>query len=240
VDNYISRVYENDSLLVLGDSQANGALYPTEYVYSTLMQNALNTNILNLAFQDSRILDNIYILEYALKKEMKFKAVIFSVNHAHVKKSDFQRIELKARKNYLAGLYRDLKSFMSFAFTPNPKIKPSEDLSLYKYNEYFDMDAASIQSYVDKLTLFMELAKRLSEKVIIFPSPHSREAINYSDKRDFERLSKFNLMLKSICEEKNVSYFEPNIFESKYFIDIVHFNTEGHKEIARLLQNELN
>ena len=55
-----------------------------------------------------------------------------------------------------------------------------------------------------------------------------------------EKLPKFNSILKGICLEKNVSYFEPNIFESKYFIDIVHFNTEGHKKMAGLLQNELN
>ena len=50
VDNYLGRVYENDSILVLGDSQANGAQYPTEDIYSTLLQNSLDTQIFNLAF----------------------------------------------------------------------------------------------------------------------------------------------------------------------------------------------
>jgi hypothetical protein len=240
VDNYLGRVYENDSILVLGDSQANGALYPTEYIYSTLLQNSLETHIFNLAFQDSRILDNIYILKHALEKEMKFKAVIFSVNHAHVKESDFQRIELKNRKDHLAGLYRDLKSFVLLAFTPNPKIRPSEKLSLYLYPNYFDLNAVNVQLYTGKLNLFLDVAKRLTEKIIVFPTPHSQEAVVYSDKSDIEKLSKFNSILKGICLVKNVSYFEPNIFESKYFIDIVHFNTEGHKEMARLLQKELN
>ena len=82
------------------------------------------------------------------------------------------------------------------------------------------------------------LAKKLSTKVLIVSTPHSREAVVYNNKGDIEKLSKIDFIIKSLCQKNGVSYLEPNITESKYYRDIVHFNTDGHKKMSKLIEKE--
>jgi hypothetical protein len=239
IDNYLSRRYKDNSILILGDSQVMGGLLPEKYIFSTLLDNSLGVNMLNLAFGDSRILDNTYVLDYAFKKGMKFNAITFNINQAHVKMYGFRRVDLDKRKSYLHGLYRDLKSFLFLVFIKDPTTKVPGKLQLHKYPGYFDMSGKNIQSYAEKLEIFIEAAKKLSKKVIIYSAPHSREAVIYNNANDIENLLSFDLSMKDICLKKKVSYFRPDIFESKYYYDIVHFNAKGHREMARLLEREL-
>ena len=60
-NDYIDRVYKKNSILFIGDSQTNGHMFPTDKIFTTLLQQKLNKNVLNLAFQDARILDNKYL-----------------------------------------------------------------------------------------------------------------------------------------------------------------------------------
>jgi hypothetical protein len=239
VENYLSRRYKDDSILILGDSQVMGGRLPEKYIFSTLLKNSLDANIINLAFGDSRILDSTFILDYAFKNGMKFSAITYNINHAHVKKYDFRRIDLENRKSYLHGLYKDLKSFMFMVFFKDPLEKIPSELEMYKYPGYFDMSEKTVQSYGENLKNLIQVAKKVSGKVIIYSAPHSREAVIDNNANDLEKLLSFDLSMKNICLKNKVSYFRPNIFESKYYYDIVHFNTKGHMEMARLLEREL-
>lgn len=240
INKYFDNVYKKNSILILGDSQMNGSGYPTEYVFSTLLEKKMDINVLNLAFADSRILDNIYILEYAKKKGFKFKFIIFNANFHHVQMSYYHRLEVNAGKHYFLGIIKDLKSFINFAFTPNLKEIQGEKFILKKFKNYFDIDKKNLEKYSNKLKKLIDISKSISEHVIIDITSHANSGVVYSEKDGEERLKIFASHIKNICEEKNVYCFESDIKEDKYFHDIVHFNSEGHKKMAKELKQFLS
>ena len=70
------------------------ALITYSYCYIlSFFTNKLNKNILNLAFQDSRILDNTIILEYLIENNLKFDSIIFNVNQSHIKVNNFSHLK---------------------------------------------------------------------------------------------------------------------------------------------------
>jgi len=241
LNDFFDNQYKKNSILVVGDSQPNGHFYPTEYIYSTILQKKIKTNILNIAFQDARILDNIYILNYAHKKNFHFKAIIFNVNQSHVKNSDFLHLELEVNNiiNYKLGILKDMKSFLRLSLYPNPISKPNEKIKMNIYNNYFDMNENSIKSYSAKLLNLIKISKDIAEKIIIYITPHSKNAVLYNNTNDIDVLKHFSLYIKKICNEQNVQCLEPNIFEDSYYLDIVHFNSKGHQKMADILYNSL-
>ena len=44
VERFIDKNYKNNSILVLGDSQPNGHLFPEKFIFSKLLENKLNKN----------------------------------------------------------------------------------------------------------------------------------------------------------------------------------------------------
>ena len=239
VKDYIDRVYKKNSILFIGDSQPNGANFPTNKIFTTLLQKKLNKNVLNFAFQDARILDNLYILNYLKSNSMFFDKIIFNISPAEVKDSYFMRLEVKNNKNYKLAIFKDIKSFLKFGLMPNPISSPKESIHLIKYNNYFDMNTTSIKLYSNKLLQLIELSKKISNEIIIYITPHSKNAVIYNNKNDLLTLKKFSNDMITICENENIKCIQPDITDDKYYIDIVHFNSLGHIKMSNLLSEYL-
>lgn len=236
IKDYIDRVYKKNSILFIGDSQPNGHLFPTNKIFTTLLQNKINKNVLNFSFQDAQILDNIYILTYLKDNNMTFNKIIFNVNQSHIKASDFTRLEVEKKKDYKLAILKDLKSFMKFALEPNPKLAPKETITLGKHDNYFDMNTTNIKAYSNKLLQLIDLSKQVSDDTIIYITPHSKNAIINNNIDDIVNLENFSKTIFNICNNKNIKCFQPNIIDDKYYIDIVHFNSLGHKEMTKQLK----
>jgi len=236
VNDYIKRVYQKNSILFLGDSQPNGHEFPTDKIFTTLLQKKLNKNVLNFAFQDARILDNIYLLTYLKENDMLFDKIIFNVNQSHIKVSDFTRLDIEKKKDYKLAIFKDIQSFIKLGLTPNPISAPKENISLIKYDNYFDMNTTSIHSYSNKLIELIKTSKQISKDTIIYITPHSKNAVENNNVNDIPSLENFSNIILNICNKEKVKCFEPNIDEDKYFIDIVHFNSLGHKEMTNQLE----
>lgn len=242
VNNFINNNYKENSILLLGDSQPNGHLYPTKYIYSTLLENKLTKNVLNLAFQDSRILDNIYMLEYLHKRNMKFESIIFNVNASHIKANDFTRLKENGLipKEFFIGIFKQLSSFIKLIMYPNPQLKPNEQIDFRNHgNDYFEIKEEKLKEYFYKLEIFIDLAKNISNNVIIYETPHSLNAIKYNNKDDIAILEKFSNSFSEFCKNKNIKCINIDILEDDYYIDIVHFNSKGHEKMSTILYDIL-
>lgn len=239
LESYIDRVYKNNSILILGDSQPNGHRFPKDKIFSTLLEKKLNKNIINMAFQDSRILDNLYVLEYCKRKNYKFETIIFDVNQAHIKQSDFQRLDVNNILDYRFGLMKDMKSFIRIAFFPNPISISSEQISFQKEPDYFKMNSVTINSYLEKLEKMINISKDIGSDLHIYITPHPINAVIKNNEKDVDNLRKFRLEMLSFCKKHDIKCFEPNITKDKYFIDIVHFNSKGHQKMADILYEKL-
>lgn len=231
MNKYFENIYKENSILLLGDSQANGHLFPTKYIYSSLLQERANINVLNFAFQDARIKDNIYVLKLSRDNNAKFRTVIFNANQAHVKENDFTQLDFNSSKEYEYGIFKELKSFMDFAINPNVKSKPKENLKLHKYDNYFDMENKKLNEYIEKLKELIYLAKKVSDKVVIYITPHSTSAVVFDNKENDRKLALFANSIKKTCSGLNVLCLEPDLKDDKYFFDIVHLNTNGHEKM---------
>lgn len=241
VNNFINNNYKKDSILLLGDSQPNGHMYPTKYIFSNLLENKLKKKIINLAFQDSRILDNIYIIEYLYQNNMKFETLIFNVNQSHIKQNDFSRLKEQGLfpKDFLIGIFVELKSFIQLVVTPNPKFKPNEEIIFLKYENYFEIEQERQKEYFYKLEIFINLAKKISDNVIIYITPHSINAVKHNNENDIEILNKFSQDIIKFCENKGIKCIDIDITEDNYYIDIVHFNSKGHEKMSEIFYDIL-
>ena len=239
VERFIDKNYKNNSILVLGDSQPNGHLFPEKFIFSKLLENKLNKNILNLAFQDSRILDNTIILEYLIENNLKFDSIIFNVNQSHIKVNNFSHLKKEKDSYYILGILKESKAFRDFVENPNPIILPSDKLKLTKYNGYFSMSEQQLTDYINKLEVFIDLAKKISDNVIIYITPHSINAVKYNNEKDIEILNKFSHDIIKFCENKGVKCIDIDITEDNYYIDIVHFNSKGHEKMSEIFYDIL-
>lgn len=239
VERFIDKNYKNNSILVLGDSQPNGHLFPEKFIFSKLLENKLNKNILNLAFQDSRILDNTIILEYLIENNLKFDSIIFNVNQSHIKVNNFSHLKKEKDSYYILGILKESKAFRDFVENPNPIILPSDKLKLTKYNDYFSMSEQQLTDYINKLEVFIDLAKKISDNVIIYITPHSINAVKYNNEKDIEILNKFSHDIIKFRENKGVKCIDIDITEDNYYIDIVHFNSKGHEKMSEIFYDIL-
>lgn len=238
--NFIDKKYQKNSILLLGDSQPNGYMYPEDLIFSKLLEKKLNKNILNLAFQDSRIIDNTIILQYLLEKGMKFNSIIFNVNQSHIKDSGFSHLMNDNNQDYVYGILKSTKAFVNFVENPNPIMRPFEDLQLRKYgNNYFEINSELMEEYILKLKVFINIAKSLTDNLIIYVTPHALNAVEYNNKNDIEILNKFKIDFLIFCKNQNIKCINIDISEDIFFIDIVHFNSKGHKKMSQILSEYL-
>lgn len=231
---------ESNGILILGDSQPNGHAHPTKYTFAYILEKKIKKPVINIAFQDARILDNIYALKYIKSKNIKFDKVVFNANASHVKEASFQRLETsRSRESYLQGFFKEPKAFLKLALNPNPIKKPPEKLILKKYVNYFKIDETSLFVYNNHLDELISIAKEVSGNVVIYITPHSLNAVKYNDARDLESLEIFAEEIEKNCLKNKVFCLQPKLIEDKYYFDIVHFNKFGHIKFAEVLNDFL-
>lgn len=237
VNKYIDNNFKDSKVLILGDSQPNGHLYPDIDIYSTRLENNIGKKVINLAFQDSRILDNIYILEYLIDKGYKVDNLIFNINQSHIKQNNFSRLsEVGVSKVEInLNIIKDINSFVKLILSPNPNKAPNENIRFSKYNNYFKIDDDDFDAYLLKLGKFIKLSKVVTNNTLIYITPHSRNAVVFNNRDDLKVLSEFSERVKLFCLNLDVSCVDIDIKEDEYYIDIVHFNSLGHKKMANLL-----
>ena len=237
VNNFINNNYKDKSILLLGDSQPNGFGYPTKYIFSTLLENKIQKNIINLAFQDSRILDNTFILEYLYQHNMKFENIVYNINQSHIKDSNFSRLKEKGhiQRDFSVGIISELKSFTELAIMPNPKTKPDEALKFKTYEDYFKTGKNDLEEYIIKLEMFIKLAKKVSDNVILYITPHCLNAVKYNNEIYLEKIKYFSKYILKFCENKDIKCVSIDITEDKFYVDIVHFNSRGHEKMSDIL-----
>ncbi len=238
LEKFIDITYKKDSILVLGDSQPNGFGYPDKYIFSTLLENKLNKNIINASFQDARIIDNIFTLNYVKKRKMKFNSIIFNVNEAHIRTPLFQRLDTEFNIDYKIGILKNRNQFQKFSTNFNiTKFPKKENFHKRNYKaNYFEMSKNNLDIYYNKLVHLMKIAKSISNNVIIYVTSHPEEEIKRLD-YNMTELNMFYREIKNICIQNNVVYIEPKIIENHYFRDIVHFNSKGHEKMSKILYN---
>ncbi len=101
------------------------------------------------------------------------------------------------------------------------------------------MNESSIKLYLEKVEKLIESSKEITNKFIIYLTPHATNAILNNNKDDIGVLNKFNQLAYTVCRDKSIDCFEPNIFEDEFYTDIVHFNSLGHKKMTEILLEHL-
>jgi hypothetical protein len=240
LEHFLDNRYEEGSVLLLGDSQVYGYEHPTEYIFSTLLANKLNRKVINVAFQDSRTLDNIYALKYAIRKNMKFDAIVFNATQTHVKRPEFSRLDIKNSVDYRFGLLGESQAFYEFTneFTPQNRYHDN----FYEFTNgahYFKWPEENLYIYMANLNRLIGLAKLISKDVIVYLTPYDaadiiRRELNVSN------VDKFAKAANIVCKNNEVLCIIPNISAREYYFDIVHFTVKGHIVMADLLFSVIN
>ncbi len=235
INEFLDKQYVKNSILVLGDSQPNGFKYPTKDIFSTILSKKLNEKVINAAFNDARVPDSTYVLEYLKSKKAQFKTIVFNVNPAHPKAPNHHYLDSNNSIDYKIGILKNSNIFGDFPNNFNPTETPN--ITFYKYpslTNYFDMPDKSLDLYLSQLKRLIILAKSISQQVIIYATPY------YVD--DFKRLKLTSITINkledkvlNICKENNVTFLKPAIIDKEYYYDIVHFNAKGHIKMAEIL-----
>ncbi len=241
VGNFIDHNYREKSILLLGDSQPYGALYPSKYAFSTLLENKLKKNIINLAVPGSRISYSISVLEYLYQNNMKFEKVIFNVNQNHIPGSAALRLqESKERppKDFLIGILNELNSFTQLAVMPDLTEwhKPKGAVKFEKLNRgHFKIEDEDLKAYARELETLIDLAKKVSNDVIIYITPYCLSVLKGNDESILELLEQFSKHIFAFCEEQQIRCINVNMTEDEFYFDFVHFNSKGHEKMSDIL-----
>ena len=242
MQNYVDNNFLKKEILILGDSQSYGFLYPNKYVFSNILENKINKKVINCSGKDFRILDAIEILKYVRSKNLKIDYLIYGINESHLNNLGERRININNNQFIIKGAIKEPTSFIKFVYDfsslqlPNEKIE--KKFSIRKNEKYFNFSSEDEKKYFEKLKELIFLAKNIAEKDIIFYTvPHPIDGLNIAYKNRIESLNTFSNRLKEISEKEKIIFFNPNIFNRIYFRDIVHFNIEGHKQMANKLSN---
>lgn len=236
IKRYINKNLTNQNILVLGDSQANGHMHEQNSIFSSIAQSKYNLKIINLAFQDSRVRDNIEIIKYLETKNHKFELVIFNANQSHLKDSDFMHLTKENSRSILEGLIFAQHSFVKLALQPNPEKDPKQELTLYRFKNYFDYSDINMSEYFSKVNLLVDESSKISKRTVVYVTPHSKKAAKYDSSDNIEKLNKFSNSFKIFCSKKRIECLEiDEYFNDDDFIDIVHFNKQGHLKMSELV-----
>ena len=236
---FLDKQYVKNSILILGDSQPNGYMYPTKDIFSSILSKQLNKKVINAAFPDESITDNLYALEYLKSKNMHFETIIFNINHSHPQKDNHHHLDLNESIDYKIGILEISNTFKYFPNKFNPKTNPGDAFYQYpKLENYFNMPNKPFNLYLLRVKKLITLAKSISQRVIIYETAHCLEDVRRLKLNEVAE-KKLGDKVANICQENNVTFLRTNITEKKYFKDIVHFNTKGHIKMAEILYNEI-
>lgn len=234
-EDFIDRTYERNTILILGDSHPYGYRHLPKRIFSRLLSKKLNQKVINIAFSDKSITDNVNTLNYIVSKNMKFDRVVFNVNQSHPKSPTSSRLDLLNKIDYKIGIFQNRKAFEIFIEYFNPKADYTGDFYQQKISpDYYDMPLESFSIYLDKVEQLISLAKLVSKNVIIYETPYAEEdakrlQLNMKD------MEMFTNEIQKICIKHNVVFLKPNISRIEYFDDLVHFSKKGHVKMADIL-----
>ncbi|MSN96597.1 SGNH/GDSL hydrolase family protein [Campylobacter sp. FMV-PI01] len=242
INNYIDKKYQKNSILILGDSQTNGDSFTYQSTFAGLLSKKLNKNVIILAFKGARVLDNYQIVKYLIKQKYKFDAIIFDVNQGHTGEVNLKRLDANNSKDYTFEILFNQKSFLNFIFNPNPK-KDSKKLPLNLYKPHH-MGSASHKVenekiYFQNLLALTNEIKQITKNIVFYTTPRPWNNFKFNSQNDKDIIKNFNQSIKNFCKIQNITYLEPKLYENIFYIDIVHFNKKGHKEMANLLEKTL-
>lgn len=232
--------YKKNSIWILGDSQPYGFKYPTKFIFSTILENKINRNIINTAFQDASIRDNIFILNYAYSKGLKFDFIIFNANQSHVQYPKHTKLFNEGLMDYKIGILTKNNVFEKFTqnFSPTSTYQGDKFNSSSGIDNYFDMKEIDLITYFNNLKKLIIIARKIAKHVIIYDTPHPVSEIKRLS-LNTNNLVKFSVMTKKLSLEYDVIYLKPDIILNDYYKDIVHFNSKGHEMMSNMLFNEI-
>ena len=239
LEKFLDKQYVKNSILILGDSQPNGHMYPTKDIFSTLLSKKLDQPVINAAFQDESITDNLHTVGYAKTRDMQFNTIIFNINPAHANISGHHRLDLNNSVDYKIGILKYSKNFKEFSNKFNPKKDPGDVFWQYpSLDNYFysDLSEFSLNIYLERVKKLIHISKTISKNVIIYETPHYHKDVKRLKVNELN-FKKVNDNIKRICQENNVTFLKPDIKEKKYFKDVIHFNSKGHIEMSEILYN---
>jgi hypothetical protein len=232
---FLDKRYKEGSVLLLGDSQVYGHEHLTENVFSSLLANKLNKKVINVAFQDSRMLDNIHALEYAIRNNMEFDTIVYNVNLVHAKRPEFGRLDTKNPVDFRFGILGDSQAFYEF----KDKMTPQQTYHdrFYEYpvtpTRYKIIDS-QYSIYIENLNKLIRLAKSISKDVIIYITPNDGADVI---RREFN-MSNLEIFAKDVniaCKKYGALCLQPNITARENYFDTLHFTLKGHRVMADLL-----
>ncbi len=239
LEEFLVKQYTPNSILLIGDSQANGYRYPTDMVFSTLLAKKLHKKVINAAFRGERIQDNIYTLTLAKKHHMHFDTIIYNADPSHPREPSLHYINWKDNLNYKIGILKASNIFAQFSLKFNPTTAPNDDIHRYKnLDHYLDMNQTALNRYLKDLKKLISLSKSISKNVIIYYTPHCPSEVKRL-KLNTKAATMFRNSVEKICKENNVTFLNPQIVEEKYYKDIVHLNSKGHIKMANILYNTI-
>ncbi|WP_145312361.1 SGNH/GDSL hydrolase family protein [Gimesia fumaroli] len=234
-EDFIDRTYENNAVLLLGDSQPYGYRHVPKRIFSRLLSQKLGKKVFNLAFADKSITDNINTLNYIVSKKMRFDSVIFNVNQAHPKSPTSQRLDLINETDYKLGIVQNRKAFEIFIEYFNPKADYTRGFFQQEISpDYYNMPLKNFSIYLGKVEQLISLAKLASNNVIIYETPYAEEDVKRLQ-LDMSDMEMFTNDIKRICSKHRVVFLKPNISKIEYFDDLVHFSKKGHVKMAQIL-----
>ncbi|MDU5326636.1 hypothetical protein [Campylobacter ureolyticus] len=240
---YIDKNYKKNSILILGDSQANGVNFTYNSTFGAILGKKLNKNVFVLALQDARILDNLLISNYLNSKNYKFDAVIFDVNQGHTQELYVRRL-LEYSSDWRISVLANQKSFFDFVQNLNPK-SDSNQKPLEKYELKHMGNGGHIVKneniYFEQLQEFTNSLKLITDKIIFYVTPRPWDNFDFSTTQNGkEKIINFNNKVLNFCKKNGIICIIPKIYSNKYYIDIVHFNKLGHEKLAEILSQTIN
>ncbi len=239
LEKFLNKQYTKNSILILGDSQPSGYMFSTKDIFSTLLSKKLNLPVINAAFQDERIIDNLHTVKYAKTRHMQFNTIIFNINTANSKSPTFHRLDLNQSVDYKIGILKDSKTFKEFPNKFNPKTSLGDNFYQYpSLGNYFDVSESSLNIYLERVEKLINISKTIAKNVIVYETPYCQEDVKRLKLNELS-VKRLSDNTKRICQENNVTFLKPNITEKKYFKDIVHFNSKGHLKMSEILYIEM-
>ncbi|MEH6456378.1 MAG: hypothetical protein V7749_08650 [Cocleimonas sp.] len=233
---YIKKNYVAGSILVLGDSQPNGHGHPDDYIFPSILAKKLDADVLNVAFQDKSISDNLLTLKFLVSEGMRFEFLIFNVNPSHPKAINHHWLSSEGSVDYRFGIFNKSNVFKEFSDKFNPTVRRIDFFYRHKKSNsgYYLMTDERLHLYERNVQELISLGKKISNNIIIYETPYEKvEALRLKIKLD--DLPKFSKSIKTLCLNEGVYFMKPDISGVENYNDVVHFSEVGHVRMAGVL-----
>jgi len=229
---YVKSNFQENSILVLGDSQANGFQLSTASVFTTHLQRHTNSKIINLAFKGGQVEDAILMADFMKNNNFTFKTIFFNATPSHVINSRYKILD--GNIDFRLGILRHPLNFIKLATYLNP----TSDKIHFKDPLLRDISwvpsRQNKENYFKQLNLLASKMKRIADKVVIYSSPLDQKSLKILKRED--DFYDFKKAVKESCETYQILCVEIPIYKRVYFIDRIHLSSHGHIELANILK----